>query len=333
MKFHCVIFFVCVGASAATWGEDMTTLTGQTYSNIAVQRYDWEGIYVRHDAGISKVYYREISVELRDHYKKMVPLPTPEEMIIPTPSGSVGENDLPTLSGQIYRDVTVKRVEADAVHVGHDGGVAKVYFSEIPEEIREKFRTVSPPSVPEIPPGPNDLATTEGQIYRNVQVRNIEPDGLTFHHDGGVTRVGFTALPEELQKKYEYDPKAAVAYQKAMTEAKKQAENGQAAIRAQNEAAHQKQVKAEPIRVFEVRTDKVKKTAFGIHQYRVRFSVRNYDDNPCIIRVTVGDYGHGKFTIPANSTQAGLEVIGQYVQPKTLTVSSGSYSTNQILHW
>lgn len=319
--------------SAVTWGEDMTTLTGQTYSNIAVQRTDWEGIFIRHDAGISKVYYREIPAELRDHYKKMAPLPTPEEKSLPTASEPVGENDLPTLSGQIYRNVTVKRVEADAVHIAYDGGLAKVYLSDIPEEMREKFRTVSPPPASDIPPGTNDFVTADGQIYRNVQVRHIEPDGLTFHHDGGVTKVNFTALPEELQKKYEYDPKAAVAYQKAMTEAKKQAEKDQAAIRAQNEGARQKQIKTEPIRVFEVMTDRVKKTAFGTPQYRVRFSVRNYDDKPRSIRVAAGDYGHGKFTIPANSTQSGLEVIGAYVQPTTLTVTCGSYSTKQMLHW
>jgi hypothetical protein len=47
--------------------------------------------------------------------------------------------DFQTLDGTKYKGVTVKRVEADGIVVETDVGVEKVYFNELPNEVRERY--------------------------------------------------------------------------------------------------------------------------------------------------------------------------------------------------
>ena len=47
--------------------------------------------------------------------------------------------DFKTLEGVQYLDVTVKRVEADGIVIVTDVGVEKIYFSELPKEMKERY--------------------------------------------------------------------------------------------------------------------------------------------------------------------------------------------------
>lgn len=327
MRIRFVLLCLCLGWTRGSRAEDLTTLTGQTYADVSVQRCDWEGLYIKHAGGISKVYYHEIPAELREHYKKMVPAPVAAEKAEPPVPADVGPNDLVTRSGAVYRNAAVRRTEADAVLIHHDGGLAKVPFADIPEDLQEKFR--SPPKpVLETPLGSNDLAAADGQIYRNVQVRKIEPDGLTLRHEAGLTKLAFPLLPEDWQRKYEYDPQKAAQYERATAAARKQAERDRQALRERNEAARSEQIKNEPIRVFEVRAAKT-----GGQEYRVTFSVRNYGDQPVEITASIAPMGIKKFVVPANGSQSGLEVVSKLFKPEQLVVRCGTYSTRQVLDW
>lgn len=328
MRFCFAILCLALGFALTTWGEDLTTLTGKTYSNIEVQQVQWNSLLLKHDAGISKVFYAEIQADQREHYKQLKAAPVRKKVPAPQESkGPVGSNDLLTISGQLFKNVSVKRIEPDAILIYHEGGVAKIPFVEIPAEVQHKYETLTPAN-PDLPLGAHDIMTLNGKIYRNAHVRNIEPDGLTLHHDAGLTKVLFSVLPEEIQKKYEYDPQAARAYQKASLITQRNVARQQKAIRKENQAARRKQIQAEPIRVFEVRAVKV-----DTSKYRVRFSVRNYDDKPLEITAKIGFIGIKKFTIPANSSKSGLEVSTSFSKPTALTVSSVGYSTTKILHW
>ena len=326
MKIFYFFLCVCAGLPFVAWGEDLTTLTGQAYTNISVQRYDWEGIFIKHADGFSKIYYNEIPTEMRDHYRKMAPPPGEEKKLAPVIQTDVGPSDVVTRSGQVCRHVSIRKTVDDSVTIYHDGGVAQVPFTDLPEDMQAQLQ--APPRItPDMPVGSNDLVSTDGQIYRNIQVRHIEPDGLTIQHDAGLSKVPFPMLPEEVQKKYEYNPKTAAAYQKNKATARVQAERDQKAVRAKNEAARARQIANEPIRIFEVRTEK------RGDEYHVWFSVRNNDDKPRTITATIGVLGIKNFTIPANSSQSGLEVVSKYIKPTSLTVRSDSYSTQQALDW
>ena len=59
------------------------------------------------------------------------------------------------------------------------------------------------------------LKTTKGVEFKNARVTEVEADGITIFHAGGVAKVMFRELSADLQKKYGYDPKRAAAAERA----------------------------------------------------------------------------------------------------------------------
>jgi hypothetical protein len=47
--------------------------------------------------------------------------------------------DFKTVSGRVYKDVTISRVEADGLMLRTKTGISKVYFFELPKEVQERF--------------------------------------------------------------------------------------------------------------------------------------------------------------------------------------------------
>ena len=333
MNYRYAILFACAAWPLALPAEDMTTLAGKTYTNIVVQRCDRQGIFIQHDGGTNKVSYKEILPELREYYKKLALVPMLDAKTSGAPEGPAGTNDIATRAGPIYRNVVVKRVEEYAVVIAHDGGAAKVYFSDIPDQaVRDKYRTATP--APDAPLGSNDLVAIDGQIFRNVDVRRVEPDGLTFHHAGGVTKLRFPSLPKDIQKKYGYDAQAAMKYQREEAAKKKRAQAEEAERQARKAAPPPESAGDTPITIFDVKTDQLKNS-----QYRIRFSVRNNTDWSQSIRAIpynqrqAAIMGGQRFEIPPHAAGEQLEIVVPVVQPKRLTVYCGEYKTNRTLRW
>ena len=329
MKTFCAL--LCIGVSVAAWGEDMTTQAGRTYTNIVVQRYDSRGIFIHHDGGDDKVLYKDILPELRGYYRKMAQDLMPAMNKPGEKEDPPGDNDLATLSGKIYRDVAVKKVDEFSISIEHDGGTAKVYFSEIPKAQQEKYRTGTP-VVPDNPPGSNDLVAADGQIFRNIEILRAEPDGLTFHHAGGLTKLRFPALSKELQKKYEYDPDAAAKYQRAAAAEKRRVQKEEAARLAQKQA--EEKAAAVPVSVFDIKTDELPNSV-----YRISFAVKNLSGQLHSIRAIPYDramsaiMGGKRFDVPAHSDGERLEIVVPIIQPKQLRVFCDDYQTNCTLRW
>lgn len=331
MGTRLAVLLVAWSLPFAVMGEDLTTMTGQTYSNIVVRRYDHKGIFIDCDGGGVKIFYREILPELRGYYKKMALDPTPETKKPGEKEDPAGSNDLATLSGPIYRNVVVKKVDEYAITIAHDGGSAKVYFSEIPQADREKYRTASP--VPDTPPSTNDLATDDGQVFRNVEILLTEPDGLTFRHAGGVTKLRFPSLSKELKERYGYDYDVARKYQRAQAAEKRRAQAEAEERRKQEAARPPAPASTQPIALFEVKADELQGS------YRIRFGVRNLTDRTQSIRAIPYDakksavMGGKKFEVPPNPDGERLEILVPIVKPRTLTVYCGAYQTNRTLRW
>jgi hypothetical protein len=55
----------------------------------------------------------------------------------------------------------------------------------------------------------DDFKTINGKEYKNATLSRVEPDGLVIKFSGGIVKVPFTELSEELRRKYNYDPEAA----------------------------------------------------------------------------------------------------------------------------
>lgn len=47
--------------------------------------------------------------------------------------------DFKTVSGKIYKDATISRVEADGIVLRTKTGISKVYFVELPKDVQERF--------------------------------------------------------------------------------------------------------------------------------------------------------------------------------------------------
>ena len=62
------------------------------------------------------------------------------------------------------------------------------------------------------PAAPSDLTTRSGKVYKGARVSNVEPDGITYFHSGGVSKIGFDDLPDAVRKQYGLDAAKAKAY-------------------------------------------------------------------------------------------------------------------------
>ena len=47
--------------------------------------------------------------------------------------------DFKTIDGQEYKDATVARIEPDGIVLTTSSGISKLYFTELPKEVRERF--------------------------------------------------------------------------------------------------------------------------------------------------------------------------------------------------
>jgi len=59
-------------------------------------------------------------------------------LILPVISVSLAD-DFKTLAGKEYKDVTVSRVEPDGIVLTSKAGISKVYFTELPKNVQERF--------------------------------------------------------------------------------------------------------------------------------------------------------------------------------------------------
>ena len=52
--------------------------------------------------------------------------------------------DFKTTSGKVYKDATVSRIEADGIELKTKTGISKVYFTELPQDVQERFHWAKP---------------------------------------------------------------------------------------------------------------------------------------------------------------------------------------------
>ena len=48
-------------------------------------------------------------------------------------------DDFNTVTGKEYKNASVSRVEADGIVISTKGGISKVYFTELPKDVQERF--------------------------------------------------------------------------------------------------------------------------------------------------------------------------------------------------
>src|SRR6266513_79874 len=108
----------------------------------------------------------------------------------------------------------------------------------------------------------DDFKTVSGKEYKNATVSRVEPDGIVVKFSGGIVKIPFTELSQDLQKKYHYDPAAGASYAAADVAAqqREQAEQQQHAAAedaARKRAAGEEVIKKNAHTLREVRSDQL----------------------------------------------------------------------------
>jgi len=57
--------------------------------------------------------------------------------------------DFTTINGKVYKDATVRRVESDGIELKTKTGISKVYFTELPQDVQERFHWAKPDALRE----------------------------------------------------------------------------------------------------------------------------------------------------------------------------------------
>ena len=52
--------------------------------------------------------------------------------------------DFKTTNAKVYKDATVSRIEEDGIVLRTEAGISKVYFTELPQEVQERFHWAKP---------------------------------------------------------------------------------------------------------------------------------------------------------------------------------------------
>jgi len=311
---------VCTGAAR---GDNMTTLAGQTYTNFSVQQYDQDGYVVLHDGGRTTVLFTEINPELRGHYKALSMIPISRAHRGGEAEAPAGPDDLVTHSGQIYRNFTVKKIEESVIVIAHNTGTETVYFSSLSEEMQERVR--SKKVTPDPPAGASDIVTTYGVVFRNTTITLEEPDGLTFSHDGGITKLGFPALSEAMGKKHGYDSVTAWKYGRDMAAKRREA----------LEVPEVEEAIGPPtFTIYAVETQNLPDDKFW-----VRFAVKNITDEhqrvlvvPCEKKLRA-IYSSKTIEIPPQSSKELQQFVIPGAMPAFLKANTDTYHTNTALIW
>lgn len=76
------------------------------------------------------------------------------------------------------------------------------------------------------------LKTTDGKEYKTVTVTRVDPDSLKIEHEDGAASVPLANLPEDLQKRFNFDPHRAAAFTNASLQLRAAAINAGAKVQA-----------------------------------------------------------------------------------------------------
>jgi sRNA-binding protein len=58
----------------------------------------------------------------------------------------------------------------------------------------------------------DDFKTVEGKEYKDAKVTRVEPDGIVVKTKSGISKVYFVELPQDVQRRFNYNPQQASAY-------------------------------------------------------------------------------------------------------------------------
>ena len=62
------------------------------------------------------------------------------------------------------------------------------------------------------------VVSRDGQVLRNARIEHVDPDGITYRHNTGDTKIAFEDLPESVRRANGFDPKRAADFRRQEAE-------------------------------------------------------------------------------------------------------------------
>jgi len=119
----------------------------------------------------------------------------------------VHAENLTTVAGVTYVDITISKVESDGIRILHSGGAARIPASQLSAHFKQQHGLTQFAAQPTPPVEvPQTIVTLDGKTYAKATIKRIEADRIFIIYEEGATVLDFTNLSADMQKKYGYDP-------------------------------------------------------------------------------------------------------------------------------
>ncbi len=107
-----------------------------------------------------------------------------------------------------------------------------------------------------------ELKTRKGEVYANVVIREVTAIGIQIRHEGGLRRIHFEELPDEMQQQFQFDPDQKAAAVASEAAVRKEHESAVTAsdVATSQKATAQKIKDAEDLRVKTMRAIAIKES-------------------------------------------------------------------------
>src|SRR5438094_10472022 len=93
-------------------------------------------------------------------------------------------DDFKTSDGKEYKNVTVRRVEPDGIVISSKSVIAKLYFTELPKEVQERFHY-----------NPAKAAAQSVEQNANLTARSLQRPDVTANATEPMAKAGIETLP------------------------------------------------------------------------------------------------------------------------------------------
>src|SRR5947208_7805893 len=93
-------------------------------------------------------------------------------------------DDFKTSDGKEYKNVTVRRVEPDGIVISSKSVIAKLYFTELPKEVQERFHY-----------NPAKAAAQSVEQNANLTARSLQRPDVTANATEPMAKSGIETLP------------------------------------------------------------------------------------------------------------------------------------------
>lgn len=135
MKSSLLTGIALLASVCTVFARDINTVNGQTYRDVTVTRVEKTGIAITHRDGVGFLKFSDLPADALLDFTR--PEADPDSV---QPSPELEHTpEITTLDGNVYRDVTIARIERTGIRVSHRNGIAFIDYITLPVALRRRY--------------------------------------------------------------------------------------------------------------------------------------------------------------------------------------------------